>query len=53
MTRRRDEIEKYFGDFELIEPGLVPEAEWRPDDTVTAELTDVHHTIIGGVARKA
>ncbi|HEX5205002.1 SAM-dependent methyltransferase [Paractinoplanes rhizophilus] len=50
--RRRDEIKAYFGDFELVEPGMVPLAEWRPDELDTAEQTDSYYTMIGGVARK-
>jgi hypothetical protein len=50
--RRRAEIETYFGDFEMIEPGLVPLAEWRPDSEAAAEQKDSYYTMIGGVARK-
>ncbi|MFI5891999.1 SAM-dependent methyltransferase [Actinoplanes sp. NPDC051513] len=50
--RRRAEVQAYFGDYEMIEPGLVPLAEWRPNATDTAEQTDSYYTMIGGVARK-
>jgi hypothetical protein len=30
VERSRDEIAAFFGDFELVEPGLVTFAEWRP-----------------------
>ncbi len=50
--RRREEIMAYFGDFELIEPGLVPLADWRPDGEAPPEQKDSHYTMIGGVARK-
>jgi hypothetical protein len=50
--RRRTEIEAFFGDFELIEPGLVPLAEWRPDGEAVAEQKDSYHTMLGGMARK-
>ena len=50
--RRQDEILAYFGDTELLEPGLVPLAEWRPDpDEEPAEQTDTYHTFVGGVSR--
>ncbi|WP_326554450.1 SAM-dependent methyltransferase [Micromonospora sp. NBC_01813] len=51
--RHHDEIVGYFGDFELLEPGLVPLPEWRaePDDEPSAQ-TDTYHTFVGGVARK-
>ena len=50
--RRREEIQAYFGDFEMIEPGLVPLAEWRPGDETPAEQKDTYYSMIGGVARK-
>ncbi|MFC7532654.1 SAM-dependent methyltransferase [Actinoplanes sp. GCM10030250] len=50
--RGRAEIEAFFGDFEMIEPGLVPLAEWRPDGETVADQKDSYHTMIGGVARK-
>jgi hypothetical protein len=43
-------VREWFGDWTLIEPGLVPLAEWRPDDA--DEPPVVTHGIIGGVARK-
>jgi S-adenosyl methyltransferase len=50
--RKRPEIQAYFGDFEMIEPGLVPLAEWRPDAEEKADQTDSYYTMLGGVARK-
>lgn len=50
--RSREEIFGYFGDFELVEPGLVPVYEWHPDDSVPKVKSDLHHALIGGVARK-
>jgi hypothetical protein len=50
--RHRAEIETYFGDFEMVEPGLVPLAEWRPDAETAAEQKYSYYTMIGGVARK-
>jgi hypothetical protein len=50
--RHRAEIEAFFGDFEMVEPGLVPLAEWRPDARAAAEQKDSYYTMIGGVARK-
>ncbi|AQZ66444.1 unnamed protein product [[Actinomadura] parvosata subsp. kistnae] len=50
--RTRAEIASYFGDLELIEPGLVPLAEWRsqPGDHIRQDLT--HYNVLAGVARK-
>jgi hypothetical protein len=51
--RSRAELLSYFGDFELLEPGLVPLPEWRPDhDAAYIELGITYYTIVGGVARK-
>jgi hypothetical protein len=50
--RTRDEIRAYLGDFELIEPGLVPLAEWRPVPGETNEQKDSYYTMLAGVARK-
>lgn len=51
--RTHEEITAFFGGLELLEPGLVPFPEWRPDSGEAAsEQTDTYHTFIGGVARK-
>jgi hypothetical protein len=50
--RSRSEIESYFGDFEMLEPGLVPVEEWRPDTEPPAEKYLSYYTMLGGVARK-
>jgi hypothetical protein len=31
VVRRRDEIERFFVGLDMVEPGLVPIEEWRPD----------------------
>ncbi len=52
--RTRAEILSYFGDFDLLEPGLVPLPEWRPDltePTITLQ-PNTYYTFVGGVARK-
>jgi hypothetical protein len=50
--RTDEEIRAFFGDWRLIEPGIVPMPEWRPDpgDSRARDLT--HHLFVGGVARK-
>ncbi|MCF6467788.1 SAM-dependent methyltransferase [Nonomuraea sp. MG754425] len=50
--RTRAEIASYFGDLELVEPGLVPLAEWRsePDDLIRQNLT--HYNVLAGLGRK-
>ncbi|XVQ86238.1 SAM-dependent methyltransferase [Microbispora siamensis] len=50
--RSRDEILAFFGDLPLLEPGLVPLAEWRPDPDEFVEPGITYHTFVGGVAHK-
>lgn len=50
--RARDEILSYFGDMELLEPGLVPLPEWRPDPGDPTERDRTHYLFLGGVGRK-
>ncbi|HEX4091919.1 MAG TPA: SAM-dependent methyltransferase [Trebonia sp.] len=51
--REDDEIRTWFGDWDLLPPGLVSLAEWRPDGTAAIEHDENYHSFIGGVARKA
>jgi O-methyltransferase involved in polyketide biosynthesis len=48
--RTREEIAEFFGDFELLEPGLVWSPQWRPDTPVTGN--PAHSRILAGVGRK-
>jgi SAM-dependent methyltransferase len=50
--RFRDEIAAYFGDFELVEPGLVAPPLWRPAAAPSGEMPGVFFRILAGVARK-
>jgi hypothetical protein len=45
FSRTREQVARFFGDWELIEPGLVPAARWRADSDVIAAMW-------AGVARK-
>jgi SAM-dependent methyltransferase len=50
QARSAEEIRGFFGDFELVEPGLVPKHAWRPEaGTAVADPSDIS---LGGVARK-
>jgi hypothetical protein len=49
-ARTTEEIRALFGDFELVEPGLVPKHAWRP--TSAAAEADRSDISLGGVARK-
>ncbi|MGN9840421.1 SAM-dependent methyltransferase [Nonomuraea sp. H19] len=50
--RTREEILAYFDGLELLEPGLVPLPEWRPEAGDRAEPGITYHTFVGAVARK-
>jgi hypothetical protein len=50
--REHDEILAWFGDWELLEPGLVPLPEWRPDLAGQAKRNSTYYGFVGGVARK-
>ncbi|WP_336207330.1 SAM-dependent methyltransferase [Nonomuraea sp. LPB2021202275-12-8] len=50
--RTREEILSYFDGLELLEPGLVPLPEWRPEPDDSAVPGITYHTFVGGVARK-
>jgi hypothetical protein len=51
-ARTREDVAAFFGDFTLVEPGLVDVWAWRPDARSVAMPTDVM-TVLGGVARKS
>lgn len=46
----REQVACYFGDFEMVEPGLVSILDWRPDTAAPADNPD-EVWLIGGVAR--
>ncbi len=49
VPRTRDEVERFFGDWEMLEPGLVPVSAWRPDEPVENPRAAYYWA---GVARK-
>jgi len=51
--RSDEEILAWFGDWELIEPGLVPVPEWRPDVRGQTHRDATYYGFVCGVARKA
>jgi SAM-dependent methyltransferase len=53
VLRGRDEITGYFGDFTLVEPGLVHLPLWRPDSPEDVGEHPERTGGYGGVARKA
>jgi len=62
LLRTRSQVERFFGDWQLVDPGLVPVRAWRPDtgppievgtDTPTATPADAGTVgYWAGVARK-
>jgi len=50
QARGAEEIRGFFGDFELVEPGLVAKHAWRPENGAAA--ADPSDISLGGVARK-
>ena len=50
--REDSEILSWFGDWELIEPGLVPLSQWRPAEPGHTPHPELLHSFSGGVARK-
>jgi hypothetical protein len=52
LWREHEEILGWFGDWDLLEPGLVPLPEWRPDITGQVRRNSTYHGFVGGVARK-
>jgi nucleotide-binding universal stress UspA family protein len=51
VVRGRADILGFFDGLDLVEPGLVPADEWRPDDTSTVDGREVPY--YAGVGRKA
>lgn len=50
--RENEEILSWFGDWELLEPGLVSILDWRPAPGARIERDENYHSFFGGVARK-
>ena len=50
--RDHDEILAWFGDREVLEPGLVPLPEWRPVVRGSQKRNATYYGFVGGVARK-
>jgi hypothetical protein len=49
VARTKDDVQRFFGDWEMLEPGLVPVSAWRPDEPV-ADPSAAYYW--AGVARK-
>jgi S-adenosyl methyltransferase len=51
-VRTGAEIRRFFGDFELVEPGLVHMPLWRPDSPADVPADPARYWCLAGVARK-
>lgn len=50
--RSREEITRFFDGFDLVDPGVVHLAQWRPDEPLPDPLTISELLSLGGLARK-
>jgi hypothetical protein len=50
--RTRDQIQSYFGDLEMVEPGLVRLNEWWPDGPSLRPMSVADRIALAGIARK-
>jgi hypothetical protein len=50
--REDDEIRSWFGTWELVDPGLVPIVDWRPQAGDHMPYPELRHSFSGGVASK-
>ncbi len=50
--RPEETIRGWFGDWELLPPGLVPLPDWRPDEPGQVTRDMMYYGLVGGVARK-
>jgi SAM-dependent methyltransferase len=54
VARTPDRIASFFGDLELLDPGLVNVAQWRPDSVETKRIAEKYRRpyFLAGVARR-
>jgi SAM-dependent methyltransferase len=50
--RTRAEVSRLFGDWDLLEPGLVTTSQWRPDRETDSQGAEQRDGLYAGVARK-
>ena len=50
--RSREQFQAFFGDLEMIDPGLVYLPEWRPENPVPEKMTVAEKLMAGGIGRK-
>jgi SAM-dependent methyltransferase len=52
QPRSKDGVLEFFGDFELVEPGLVTTSQWRPEQAAAPGDNPEDDGLYAGVARK-
>jgi transcriptional regulator with XRE-family HTH domain len=52
MLRSREDLARFLQGLELVEPGIVPLDEWRPDETTPSTPDEPKPFVYGAVARK-
>lgn len=50
VPRRREEVQRFFAGWEMVDPGVVPVMAWRPDDGPPADPHAAYYW--AGLARK-
>jgi hypothetical protein len=50
--RTRQQVQRFFGGLELMEPGLVFVQQWRPDPSAEVEKRPGWSSVYGGIGRK-
>ncbi len=51
VPRTHEEVSRFFGDWSLVDPGVVPVKAWRPDDGAPTEPESAYYW--AGIARRA
>jgi hypothetical protein len=52
LPRTGEQVRAFFGDFELVEPGLVTTSQWRPEREADPDDNPEDDGLYAGVARK-
>jgi hypothetical protein len=50
VPRTREEVARFFGDWQLVEPGVVPVMDWHPEGEESAQTAAAYYW--SGLARK-
>jgi hypothetical protein len=50
--RTKEQLQAFFGDLEMVEPGLVYLPEWRPEEPAPHDMTVAEKLMAGAIGRK-